>query len=844
MWQVTNELSALDARRRWLATRHGELLAALRARRDAPAEVPVAASAGLPMPGPVGEGGGGAVGTSRREFSAPSARTALLIVGGVLVVVAALVFTVVSWGRLGIGGRAAVLLALTACALTLPRPLRRRQLTATAEAAAAVGLALVLLDGYAAREAGLGGLDRVGTAGYWAVLTALTAVGAAAYGWWQRLRLPLPAGFLLARLPGLLAAAALGGTAEDYATALTVTAVVDFAVLYVLAARTAAGHTGFRDRLGGERAANGLVMGARAVGGGGAVLGGVLAVAYAVSATSPAEVVRSWIPLGVLVLLGTGLRFGFRALPFALRSGAEGVAVVAFIVAVGAGLGCLTPAGWAVPGYAAPAALLAVCAAVPAAAATGDAARVTAGKAVGGLVAASAVLLLTGVLVLPDLAHAVLQPVAHGVAVWFTGHASSWSWQLAFPPLVVLWLVAAVLATVAVLRFRAVGDPHTDRPASALKTAQALTAVPALLLLPVALGLPYPWVLAAAAVAALAVGVDLVRRPGAALVPRLPVAAATGTLALLWSWADRAAVLAVWGTFAVSAAVLAHVLSAPAARPAARVTARVAGGFAVLALGVEAAASGTTAGLPRHVTAFAVLAAALASAGAAAAWHRAPGRHQLSTAVEGAGYVLAATALALTAFHPDALSLALAVTGVAGLATALRPDRRRAALAGTALLIASSWVRLALADVTSPEAYTIPVTAAALVIGHRRRARVPGTGSWPAYGAGLSATVLPSLAATWTDENWLRPLLLGVAALLLTVLGVRARLQAPLIVGGGVLVLVGVHELAPTVVQVLGLLPRWVPLAAAGLLLLLLGATYEKRIDEARRLRDAVGSMN
>ncbi len=55
--------------------------------------------------------------------------------------------------------------------------------------------------------------------------------------------------------------------------------------------------------------------------------------------------------------------------------------------------------------------------------------------------------------------------------------------------------------------------------------------------------------------------------------------------------------------------------------------------------------------------------------------------------------------------------------------------------------------------------------------------------------------------------------------------------------------LVGVHELAPTVVQVLGLVPRWVPLAAAGLLLLLLGATYEKRIDEARRLRDTVRSM-
>ncbi|MFI5520098.1 SCO7613 C-terminal domain-containing membrane protein [Streptomyces platensis] len=882
-------MSALDARRQWLAQRHTELLAALRARREAPTEIPVAGSAGTPGMAPVG--GDGPV---ARELSAPSARTALLIVGGVLVVVAALVFTVVSWGRLGIGGRAAVLLAVTACALALPRPLRRRQLTATAEASAAVGLALVLLDGYAARQAGLGGLDRVGTAGYWAALTALTAVGAAAYGWWQRLRLPLPVGFLLARLPGLLGTAAWGGTTEDYATAVIVTAAVDFAALNALTARDTAGRAGFRERVGGERAATALITVARAVGGGWALLGGVLAVGYAMVAPSPAEVVRAWVPLGLLVLLGTALCRGFRTLPFALRAGAEGVAVVALIVAVGAGLRYVLPSGWAVVGYAAPAALIAAWAAVscarngrwakpatsrpageatdgpvgaatggptggPAGAATDGPAGAATGGPTGGpfappyrvaaargeLVAASTTLLLAGVVVLPALAHALLRPVVHGVVLWGGGHPPRWSWQLAAPPLVVLWLSAAVLAVMAGLRARAVGegDRHPDRLANALRHARALTAVPAVLLLPVALGLPYGWVLAAAVVASAAVAVNVVRRPAAALLPRLLVLAATGVLALLWSSADRAAVLAVWGLFAASAAVLAHVLSATTCPPAVRTTARVAGAFAVLALGVEAVASGDTAGLPGHVTAFAVLAVAVAAAGTAAAWHRIPGRGQVSTAVEGAGYALAAIAVVLTAVHPEALSLALAVTGVAGLAVALRPDRRRAALVGTGLLIASSWVRLALAGVSAPEAYTLPITAAALVIGHRRRTSTPGTGSWPAYGAGLSATMLPGLAAMWSNEDWVRPLLLGAAALLATVVGVRTRLQAPLVVGGGVLVLVGVHELAPTVLQVFGLLPRWVPVAAAGLLLLLLGATYEKRIDEARRLRDTVRSM-
>lgn len=90
---------------------------------------------------------------------------------------------------------------------------------------------------------------------------------------------------------------------------------------------------------------------------------------------------------------------------------------------------------------------------------------------------------------------------------------------------------------------------------------------------------------------------------------------------------------------------------------------------------------------------------------------------------------------------------------------------------------------------------------------------------------------------------WVRPLLLGAAALFTTVVGVRTYLKAPLVIGGGILVMLGFDELAPAVVQLLGLIPRWLPLAAAGLLLLLLGGTYEKRIDEARRLRDTVSSM-
>ncbi|MEU0219177.1 hypothetical protein ABZ281_30605, partial [Streptomyces sp. NPDC006265] len=96
----------------------------------------------------------------------------------------------------------------------------------------------------------------------------------------------------------------------------------------------------------------------------------------------------------------------------------------------------------------------------------------------------------------------------------------------------------------------------------------------------------------------------------------------------------------------------------------------------------------------------------------------------------------------------------------------------------------------------------------------------------------------------WADPHWTRPLLLGVAALLVTLLGARHHLRAPLVLGGAVLALVTLHELAPYVVQVTGALPRWAPPALAGLLLLALGATYEQRIRDVRRMREVLGRMN
>uniref|UniRef100_UPI004057309C SCO7613 C-terminal domain-containing membrane protein n=1 Tax=Streptomyces sp. SID1121 TaxID=3425888 RepID=UPI004057309C len=218
--------------------------------------------------------------------------------------------------------------------------------------------------------------------------------------------------------------------------------------------------------------------------------------------------------------------------------------------------------------------------------------------------------------------------------------------------------------------------------------------------------------------------------------------------------------------------------------------------------------------------------------------------HPVAAPVEIAGACAGALAVVLALGRAPVLPLVLALCGVIAAGTAVRVERRPVAGYGAAgLFVLASWVRLAASGVGAPEAYTLPVTVPALAVGLLRRRRDPEASSWTAYGPGLAATLLPSLMVVQGDPHWARPLLLGLGALAVTLAGARFRLQAPLVLGGAALALVGLHELAPYVVQVVGALPRWLPPALAGLLLLAVGATYEHRLRDARRLRDGLNRL-
>ena len=207
------------------------------------------------------------------------------------------------------------------------------------------------------------------------------------------------------------------------------------------------------------------------------------------------------------------------------------------------------------------------------------------------------------------------------------------------------------------------------------------------------------------------------------------------------------------------------------------------------------------------------------------------GLHRLG--LEVAAALVAATAIALTSEDDGWLTWSLAISGLLALAVAIRPDRRYVGLAGGLLLSASSWVRLADANVHAPEPYVLPLAFVALAFGYLRRRAQPETDSFQAYGPGLSLALLPTLLRSLADDTPTRGLLLLVACTVVVLAAVHDRLRAPLVLGSGVLLVELVNLLGPYATA----LPRWMLLAATGGALLGLGATYEQRRQDVARLR-------
>ncbi|MFG2336722.1 SCO7613 C-terminal domain-containing membrane protein [Streptomyces yangpuensis] len=769
---IDRELAQLDARRLYLLGRRDWLLRLLQQSGAAPVRWGPAAS-GPPAwsAGPAGPA---------KEASAPSAQNVLLTLGAVLLAVAALAFTLVSWGSMGIAGRSAVLGVVTAAALAAPVVLLRRGLRSTAESVAAVGLLLTVLDAYALYAVGMPDTDGTGyAAGAAAVLAAVWAGYGSAL---RALRLPLPAAVVAAQLPLPLAAVAGEAGPLGLGWALLVTAALDAALaLRVRAAAVPA-----------------AVLGSAAL---------LVGAARSWSADSAAQA------LAPAALLLAGAALGTAAARREPRAWAAALvgAVAAVVAVAGVARPELEP-GWAVVAHLLVGLPLLAAVRVPALPEAVRRGSVLAGATVGCLGALAAGAAVAPVLVarlqVLDEVWAATAPVADpygpgvsaAVALLMTAGAAWWLSRVSARP------ESAVVAVV-------------------LAWAGLFTA-------PVLLGLPVAVVFAVQLAVTGAAGVLALRSPsrGAGIAAAACALAGAANVSL-GALDGRAATFAVWGLLGAGCA--AGAAYGPAARWARSGAAVCAVGYATGLL-VAAAAVSDLAVVQWALPVLAVP-ASVAALGPRLGAVRLPA--EITAGVSGV------LALVLSAGRPGTLALTLALAGVVCAGAAVRPERRVLGWAAGALFAAATWVRLAEAGVTAPEAYTLPVTLPALAVGFLRRRRDAQASSWTAYGPGLAATLVPSLLAAWGDTGWVRPLVLGAAALAVTLTGAHRRLQAPLLLGGAVLAAVAVHELAPYVVQVAGALPRWVPPALAGVLLLAVGATYEKRLRDARRLRAVIGRL-
>jgi len=715
---------------------------------------------------------------TRSEWTPRKVQNALLGLGGLLLAVAALVFAAVTYERLGAGGRAVVLALLTLAAGLAVPVVRRRGLLSTAETLAGVTLLLGALDAYGLRTLGLGE-DLSGTS-YTAASAAALAVLCTGAAWSVPVRTARTAAVLLAQLPVplLLVEAQVSGAAAGLA--LTALAAADLAALAVLRGR----------------------------------------VPFDVSAVIAG---CAGVVTGLAVTASTVAAFDGQP-----TAGALGLLAIAALVAASAALLSEGPLRRLLLGMPVPVVALAVTAlarpqvtpeqlplvpAVVALAAVGTVCLASRGLRQGPAVGAAFV----GLIALA----AVALPALTGLLAPFTWLADPWSAPAGASARAALSPFASWQGTLAVPTALAVAAGTCALAGTAL--AQRRWSVPG------AAGL------AGAAVVLLPVGLDLDLRAGmallvavgaaAVLVP-LPAAGPTsaaragGTLALLlagaWSLADQSSTLVVLPLVALAVA---------------RLSAGLAGALlaaAVAALGAAAGLSADQVGALLVPAAGALLAAALPRLGV-------PQR----TGVEWAAAGTAVAAVALAAVDPGWLSWSLAGLGLAALAGALRRDRRLFAPAGALLLSASSWVRLAQAGVEHPEPYVLPLALVALLLGHLRRRTVPETGSFAAYGAGLSALLLPSLFAAYAGDVLWRPLALAGVALVVVLLGVRGRLQAPLLLGGAVLAADALRLLGPYAAA----LPRWLVLAVAGALLLGVGATYEQRLRELTGLRSRYAAL-
>jgi hypothetical protein len=810
LWQVDQSLAALQRERTTLIT-------ALRSQGAGTPSGVVAAAQAAPSP-VVGQGGQAVPPTDRPPTADVPAVThprrswttqqTLLAIGVLLVLVAGSIALALAWFLIGIVGQLLVMGGFTVAATAASLVLSRRRLPSSAEALAVVSGGLLLLDLTAARRFGLAGLDSVDGRTYAAVTGLFAAVLLAAIHRRDR-RI---AGFALLSLTaaslGWAGVVAFASTASGVA-ALALLGAVLFGVLHLLVPPS----FGLTRRAATGPAAGWTVLSALAAAAG-ALGAGVDALSSPARAAIDGPVVRGLTADGLV------------SVALLVVSAVGGALVIRRVVAVRTarlGSRAAVRADWTARALAGDWRALGVVAVV---------ATLAGPTAVLGLALQlgafwSAVLAVLAGVVGIALAVARTRTASLGAA-WVEAQAGA--------ALAVLLLVCAVdasrpatvVALTAVALVAATAAVHRPgwRPWSGAVAAVATVGATTLSGSAVS---DTAAVLAAVVTGTAVVAVALLRRTEPEEAPVAGVGhltlfvALAGALALPLGDGVVIAVLAAIGLTGLATAVLRPVLRVPSSA-----TASLAAVWSLWLAG----------GLVGPRTQWVLLAASALGLAAATLWRR---HHDEELVLGALSVLVAAGAVAVGLDHswPHAASLAAAAYGLVAVGYAALPHRRAVVTIGVAALTACVWVELWAADVSTLEAWTLPLAAFLLAAGlwsHREL----GDHSWLTAGPGLLVAFLPSVLLATVDDGLARPLVTVVAGVLVLVVGAFRRWQALVAIGALSAAAVALAQLMPYAV----LLPRYLTLGTLGVALLAIGARYEQRRADARQAVSWLASMS
>jgi hypothetical protein len=162
------------------------------------------------------------------------------------------------------------------------------------------------------------------------------------------------------------------------------------------------------------------------------------------------------------------------------------------------------------------------------------------------------------------------------------------------------------------------------------------------------------------------------------------------------------------------------------------------------------------------------------------------------------------------------------------------------AIGGAAVLVVAGWAR----DVPDPvEIVSIPLALALVASGLLHLDRFPAARSWRTLAPGLLVLLLPSLYLDLSYSPLWRVVGLGVLAIAVLILGTARKLQAPFLIGAGVLLVHALAQLWPWISLAYGVVPWWLWLGVGGVLLIVLAARYEQRIQNLKSVALKISAL-